>query len=121
RVFILVTDGESSIDPVRFQELKAQIEQLGIKLYVLGIGDDWTSGKQLDLRDFTNAVNGEIIAVGDQQEMLDAFAHIAAITKKPVKLETLTHGEDQYDWFVIAGMFLLLAAKLIASLLASVD
>ena len=44
KVLIMVTDGEDSINAKRFTELGAQLQEMGIHMYVLGVGESWVNG-----------------------------------------------------------------------------
>lgn len=119
KVLILVTDGEDDFDPQRFEELKAQFEELNIHLYVLGVGTSWTSGKELDLRTFANEVGGEVIEVGDNAQMQAAFAEIAVMHPSNIEIESITKQKDIYFLFVIAGIVSLLLAAISSALIIS--
>ncbi len=72
-ILIMVTDGEDSINAKRFVELGEQIKAMGIHMYVLGVGESWTNGTQVDLRRFAEEVGGKVFLVGNVQAMRDGF------------------------------------------------
>jgi Ca-activated chloride channel family protein len=102
KVLVLVTDGEDSISQKRQDEIAAQLEELGIKLYVLGVG--WTPGSSNDLSTFATRVNGKIYQVGDQAQMQQAFADISALEKSNITVEKSTTYRDLYAYFVLASL-----------------
>jgi len=108
KVMIMVTDGESSISPKRFEELAVQMEQLGVKIYVLGVGEGWVNNSSMtqDLRRFVERLNGTVIVVGDAQQMRDGFAKINELEVSAVTLEKSVSYKDIYFVFLAASAVL---------------
>ncbi len=106
KVLIMVTDGEDSIDPARADVLAQQMQQMGIHVYVLGVGESWTSGQDLDLGKFADRMGGTVIRVGNKADMQAGFAKIDQMEKSAVVLETSVSYKDIYQYFL--GLSLIL-------------
>lgn len=104
KVLIMVTDGEDNIDPKRFVQLSQQMHDLGIRIYVLGVGDSWTNGTTPDLQRFAEANGGTVIRVGNAQDMRDGFAKINALEKSQVQVEQIELHPDVYQYFLYAAL-----------------
>lgn len=104
KVLIMVTDGEDSMNPKRVEQLTQQMRELGIKIYVLGVGEGWVNGGTNDLRQFTENLGGKVIPVGDAQQMRDGFALISQLEKSQVVIERETGYREIYQYFLIAGV-----------------
>ncbi len=100
KVLIMVTDGEDNISAQRMDELQAQMQAQGIRLYVLGVGDSWTSGQQVDLRTFTERMGGIVIPVGDAAQMRAGMDKIDQLEKSTVTLEKQTSYTDIFYLFL---------------------
>lgn len=111
KVLIMVTDGEDSINPRRFDELTAQMKALGIKIYVLGVGEGWVSGGQNDLRRFVEGLGGKVIPVGDAQQMRDGFETIDRLEKSTVEIDRIQGFREIYQYFLFAALALALLYK----------
>jgi len=107
KVLVLVTDGEDSISEKRQQEIAAQLEELGIKLYVLGVGEGWANGSSNDLSTFTAKVGGQVFRVGDSGAMQASFAAINALEKSQITVEKNVTYRDIYGWFTLASLVFL--------------
>ena len=108
KVLIMVTDGEDSISPERFEQLAAAMEAAGIRLYVLGVGDGWTSGNTPDLQKFAERLNGQVFRVGDAGALQAAFDKINQLETSTVQLERTVTYRDVYQLFVGASVILML-------------
>lgn len=104
KVLIMVTDGEDSISAERAAELTAMLEKLGIKLYVLGVGESWTNGNQVDLRTFTENLGGIVIPVGDAEQMRAGMNKIDQLEKSTVVLEKQVSHKPIYQVFLAASL-----------------
>jgi Ca-activated chloride channel family protein len=106
RVFVLVTDGSSTIEAKRFEQLASQMQQLGIHMYVIGVGSDWTSSTldTSDLRRFVERLHGKTMTAGNAQAVQDAMGTINRLEKTQVKLERETTHKDVYLDFLIASI-----------------
>jgi Mg-chelatase subunit ChlD len=111
KVLVMVTDGESNISPKRFEELATQMEALGIRIYILGVGESWTSGganMTADLRRFSDRLGGTVIPVGDAVQMRGAFDTIDRLEVSKVLLEKSISYKDIYHWFLAGSVLLFL-------------
>lgn len=118
KVLILVSDGESSISEKRMNELQAQLQELNMKVYMLGVGSSYTSGgdnsSTKDVREFMSrlanaGLGGKIFAVGNAAEMQAAFETINQLEKSTVEKEITTTFTPIYQIFVgLALLFLFL-------------
>lgn len=102
RVLVMVTDGEDTIVSARFDELLAQMREMNIRIYVLGVGNGWTQNKTQDLRRFVEALGGVVIPVEDADQMRAAFETIDQLEKSEVVIETAVTYREIYDWFLVA-------------------
>jgi Mg-chelatase subunit ChlD len=107
RIFIMVTDGEDSIEPQRAQILAKQIKAEHIRMYVLGVGDSWTGNEAPDLQKFVESVGGRVIRVGNNAQMQEGFQLIDSIEKTETTVATTEDRVPLYPWFA-AGTFCIL-------------
>lgn len=107
KVIVLVTDGEDNISDKRQKEIAAQMEEIGIKLYVLGVGEGWTNGSTPDLGHFADKVGGKVYRVGDQGAMQQSFADINALEKSAITIEKNTSYLDIFQYFLVAAVVLI--------------
>lgn len=105
KVLVLVTDGEDNISPKRQQEIAAQMEELGIKVYVLGVG--WTTGSTNDLSQFAEKLGGKVYRVDDAGALQQSFADINALEKSRITVEKSVTYRDIYEYFVAAAVLFL--------------
>lgn len=119
KVLILVTDGEASISDQRFAELSEQLSDLNIKIYVLGVGEGWVNNSSMTqpLRRLTETAGGQVIVVGDAQQMRDGFNTIDALEKSRIEVEKNVSYREIYHLFVMAsvglGFLFLIASALV--------
>jgi len=118
KVLVLVTDGESTISPKRFEELAEEMEALGVRIYVLGVGESWVNGSSMtmDLRRFVERLNGTILPVGDAVQLRNGFDTIDKLEVSKVELEKQTSFKDIYHLFLAASVGLWLLYLLSAAL-----
>lgn len=118
KVLILVTDGEAPISDQRMEELTAQMKALGGKIYVLGIGDDWTNPSSYaasqtePIKKLVAALGGKCFAVGDAKQMAEALAVVDQLEKSQVVLERSTTFQDAYQYFAAASFISLVLVAL---------
>lgn len=107
RVVIIVTDGEANINDVRFSELAAEYEENRITLYVIGVGEEWTTGAANErtepLRRFVERVNGKVYAADDEAGFARAMQDIDAMETSKVVEKTTTQ-QDIYRFFLLASV-----------------
>jgi hypothetical protein len=119
KVLIMVTDGEDSMSPERMEELTRQLVQLHIKMYVIGVGDDWAKPDHTcDLKKFTEAepLNGMVLVAGNAQQLRDGFAKIDAIEASDTVIGG-TEVKEQYYPYCAAASALFLLLWLLAAFL----
>lgn len=123
KVLILVTDGEAPISDERMAELVKDMKSVGGKIYVLGIGEDWTNPSEFTnsqtepLRKIVAALGGKCFAVGDAKQMQEALSVVDQLEKSQVVLERSTVYQDAYQYFAAASVLslLLLAAAVLVT------
>jgi Ca-activated chloride channel homolog len=110
KVLVMVTDGESNISPTRFEELASQMEAMGVKIYVLGIGESWVNNGSMtmDLRRFVDRLGGTVIPVGDAVQMRTAFDTIDKLELSKVELEKSVSYREIYHYFLVLSVALFL-------------
>ena len=87
------------------------MEQLNIHMYVIGVGDDWTSSTidTSDLRRFVARIHGHTLVAGNAHQLQDAMSTINQLEKTQVKLERDTNFQDVYQYFLAAALLFSLA------------
>jgi len=108
KVIVIVTDGEAPITDERFQKLAEQVEQQGARLYVLGVGHEWTSGaanpSTEPLRNFVDRVGGKVFAANDKAAFERAVAEIDSLEKSKIEIEKTVTYKDIYQYFLYASL-----------------
>ena len=116
RVLVMVTDGEDNIPDSRFAELVQQMKDLHIHIYVLGVGEAWTTNSTQDLRKFVDALGGVVIPVTDADQMRAGFDRIDQLEKSTVVIETAVTYREVYYWFLygfaVSGLLFLITSAL---------
>lgn len=108
-VVIIITDGYDSGDPVRMQQLLADYQAAHLRLYVIGLGDAWTDGEQLDLESFADAIhaqdptNGLVFKAQNPGEMKQAMQTIARLEKSPQVIEAVQNFQETPFWYLIGA------------------
>ncbi len=107
---IIVTDGEASISAERKELLTRTLTEMGIKVYVLGVGDSWVNNSPMtqDLRGLVEGLGGTVIPVGDGAQLRAAFATINQLEKSQVELEKSVSYKPFSMPFLIAALVLAL-------------
>lgn len=110
KVFVMVTDGSATISPARFAELSSQMRALGVKMYVIGVGSDWTGGDPgtNDLRRFVKEMDGTLITAGNAAELQAGIDSINKTEKSAVQLEKNTQYTNIAWYFMVAALFFVL-------------
>jgi hypothetical protein len=108
KIFIMVTDGGSTISPDRMVALQTAMEQLGVHMYVLGVGDDWVGNDSStqDLRTFVNGLHGTIINAGNPQELQAGIDAISKMEPSHFTIERAVKFDDKYLYFIAAALVL---------------
>ena len=107
-IWIMVTDGDATINEKRAEELKEQFKELNIKLFVFGIGDDWfkNASDVQPMTNFAKSVGGKIASVEKPEEFQALVNEIDALARANVHL---VHVEEQHN-----ALLLLLAIAAVA-------
>ncbi len=108
QVLIMVTDGEDSLEPKRALELANELSQYHIRMYVLGVGEDWVGATKPDLQKFVESIGGKVIRVGDVQQMQDGFALIDRLEKSEIISDTQSTTVELYPFTTLACAFILI-------------
>lgn len=110
KVMIIVTDGEASISAERKELLARTLTELGIKVYVLGVGDSWVNNAPMtqDLRSLVESLGGTVIPVGNQTQINAAFATINNLEKSQVEVERSVSYKPFSVPFIVAALILAL-------------
>lgn len=109
KVLILISDGDAPLSAERIAELTAEMRALGGKLYLLGVGETWTdpeksSAERLQpLKQLVAGLGGQIFAVADEQQMLEAVATIDKLEKSTVHTELAETFQDVSFYFGLAA------------------
>lgn len=101
KIFIMVTDGVSNIDPDRFDQLAEAMEAQHIKIYVVGVGSGWTGGAPTDLQRFVDRLGGTVIRAGDGEAMRRAVERINQMEKSQVVEERPSKHKDIYQYIAL--------------------
>jgi len=119
RVLVLVTDGEASMDPARTRALAAQLSDLRIRVYVLGVGPSWANNGRLtqDLRQLVEAVGGTVIPIANDAQMRSAFATIDQMERSTIEIERNVTHREMYALLAILAVFALLAYVLLSAVI----
>ncbi len=97
RIYIMITDGVSSIADDRAAELTAAYKELGIHFFVFGVGKEWTdvnASKVQTLVKFTRSVNGTIVSVQDKAQFDAAMAQIEELARASVRTVYVNERQD---------------------------
>ncbi len=108
KILIMVTDGEDNISEERLNQLTQQLTALGIRVYTLGIGEDWTRNAECDLAKLTRATGGLVIPVGNASQMKAGFDQINQLEKSNVEIEKKVTYHDIYEYPIAAAVIFIL-------------
>ncbi|MCG3176783.1 MAG: hypothetical protein MOGMAGMI_01747 [Candidatus Omnitrophica bacterium] len=131
KVIVLLTDGVNNageIDPITAARLAAKY---GIRVYTIGVGKEGVSvwpvhdprfgtrllkvETQIDektLKEIASLTGGRYFRAQDERGLRDVFKEIDRLEKTEIKVETYTHYEEQYHWFLWPAFFVLIAEAL---------
>lgn len=111
KVLVMVTDGEAPISDERMDEIVRDYKAVGAKIYVLGIGPEWTTDKPssgLDpIKKLVAALGGKCFAAGDLKQVQAAIDEINTLEKSHVELERSATYRDVYSPFAALAAILL--------------
>lgn len=97
RIYIMVTDGQASINEDRAKELAAAYKELGIHFFVFGVGEKWTNIDSNDVKasvDFAKSVGGTYVSVQDEQKFNAAIAEIDQLARASVRTVYVNDRQD---------------------------
>jgi len=106
KIIVMVTDGDDNIDPDRITDLVAQCKARNIRIYVMGVGEDWQAAAASggpDLRKLAEATGGQVMIVGVVSDFAKGIAEINALEKSRIEIAQSTSFKD------IFGLVLLIA------------
>jgi Ca-activated chloride channel family protein len=109
KIIVMVTDGDDSIDEDRIQDFIAQCKARNIRIYALGVGEDWQSAAASggpDLRKLAEGTGGQVMIVGVVSDMTKGINEINALEKSRIEVAQSTSFKD------IFGIALLIAIVL---------
>jgi hypothetical protein len=107
-VVIIVTDGEDGGDPVRIQQLLAEYKEAHLRLYVIGLGEDWTKNNTLDLQKFADAIhasdptNGIVFPAQNPGQMNAAMETINRLEKAQEIIQLVQTYKETPFWFLLS-------------------
>lgn len=136
KVIILLTDGVNNageIDPLTAARLA---QRYGIRVYTIGVGKEGVSvwpvhdprfgtrllkvETQIDektLKEIARLTDGQYFRAQDERGLREVFKQIDKLEKTEIKVETYTHYEEKYHWFLWPAFFVLIAEALWTRLL----
>lgn len=118
KVLILVTDGEDYIDGGTMDTLTKQLNSRGIKLYVIGVGEDLARGNA-DIFRLARSAGGQTFAVTNAVQMAQCFDSIDQLERSPVEVQMTPHFRDIFEYFAIAALVLIVIAVMGEALIIS--
>jgi|AGTN01.3.fsa_nt_gi Uncharacterized protein containing a von Willebrand factor type A (vWA) domain len=108
KVLIMVSDGEAPIADDRLNDLAEQMRAVGGRVYLLGVGENWTDPAKSDaemiqsIKKFITSLGGEIFSVADGKQMMQAVERIDELEKSVVTVEITTTYRDVSRYFGFA-------------------
>lgn len=108
RVLIMNTDGFDAIDPQNRADFIQRYKDAHIKFYVIGLGDGWKEGNQLDLQKFADELHaadptsGIVFRASNPGQMKAAMEKINELEQAQEVYETLDLNRD-VDYAFILG------------------
>lgn len=103
KVIILVTDGEDYISPDAWNRLTELMKAQGIRLYVVGVGENLARGN-VDIFRLAKEVGGQTFSVTNAAEMAACFDSIDQMERSPVEVQMQAHYHDIFHFFAIAAL-----------------
>lgn len=103
KVMIILTDGESSIGSDVMARLQSEFEARGIRLYVIGVGEELSRGN-FDIFRFAQLLGGPTFRVQNGADMAKCFDSIDELERSPVEVATESTYGDVFHYFAIAAL-----------------
>lgn len=119
-VVILITDGEDGFPEDRKNQLLQLFKQQKLRFYVIGLGDGWKEGNNLDLQKFADAIhkedpsNGLVFRASNPGAMRAAMETINKLEKAQEVVLDRQEYKETFQYFLYAAavfgaLFVLLA------------
>ncbi len=137
KVIILLTDGVNNsgeIDPLTAANLA---KELGLRVYTVGVGKEGTAyipvqdprfgtrliqvDTQIDekvLTQIAQMTGGQYFRAQDEKGLRGIFKQIDSLEKTKVTVETSTHYEEQYFWFLWPALLILWVEVILFQMIA---
>lgn len=115
KVFILVSDGEDTIDAKTQERLAELITRYGVRFYMVGVGET-LARTDADILRLAESVGGRVFRVEDAQSMQNCFDVIDSLEKSEVTVAQLETRQDVFHifaWAALASFLLFLFSRFI--------
>jgi len=109
KIIVMVTDGDDNIDPDRIQDLIAQCKARNIRIYALGVGEDWQAAAATggpDLRKLAEGTGGKVMIVGVVSDMTKGIQQINKLEKSRIEIAQSTSYKDIFGIVLLAAIVL---------------
>jgi hypothetical protein len=110
RVDFMVTDGYDSIDPACAKRLHDKFLEAHIKLYVVGLGEGWSVGNNLDLQKFADDLHkadptsGFVFLASNPGAMWAAINKVNEMEKAQELIETVQLDREIIAYFIATSI-----------------
>ncbi len=118
RAFIMITDGEANLNSDTFYRLVAGINRLGIRFYVIGVGEA-LAHSNIDILQLVKTVGGKAYRVENANDLAACFDEINRLEQSLVQTVSSTDHEQHFYYFAAAAMILLLLGVTFEALILS--
>lgn len=118
KVLILVTDGEDYIDDSTMSSLVSELQSRGVRIYVIGVGEDLARG-HADIFRLAKTAGGATFGVRNAAEMTQCFDSIDQLERSPVQVQMQPHFRDIFEIFAIAGLLFVCIALIGEAIIVS--
>jgi hypothetical protein len=108
KVLVVITDGDGTIAPNRYQDFATRLQEMHVHLFMLGPGGDTVADDPdtIDIVKFTRdpKVNGVIIDCSSPDQVQQVIDQIKAIPPSTVKLDSKTEERPVFDAFLLVAL-----------------
>jgi Ca-activated chloride channel family protein len=127
KILIVLTDGQNNAGKVLPGVAAEAAKALGVKIYAIGVGstgdalvpvtDDQgrqqlvTARVDVDeagMKQVAEVTGGKFYRATDAKSLSDVYADIDRFEKTTRTIKSFTHHDEQFAWFAVPGLFLLL-------------
>ncbi len=127
KILIVLTDGQNNAGKVLPRVAAEAAKALGVKIYAIGVGstgdalvpvtDDQgrqqlvTARVDVDeagMKQVADVTGGKFYRATDARSLSDVYADIDRFEKTTRTIKSFTHHDEQFAWFAVPGLFLLL-------------